>query len=71
MKTYKLWSLASARAAPLPLMPTATPHTKLHMPTVMPDQKMANPVKYASGDESAIPVAALSLDEKMMAMMTP
>lgn len=42
--TYKLGSAASARAAPLPLMPTETPHIKLHIPTVIPDQNRAYPV---------------------------
>jgi hypothetical protein len=41
---YREGSAASARAAPLPLMPTATPQTRLHMPTVIPDQKRAYPV---------------------------
>lgn len=40
-KSYSVGSAASARAAPLPLIPTATPHMRLHMPTVMPDQKRA------------------------------
>lgn len=39
--SYSVGSAASARAAPLPLIPTATPHTRLHMPTVMPAQKRA------------------------------
>lgn len=42
--TYRDGSAASARAAPLPLIPTATPQTKLHRPTVRPDQKRAYPV---------------------------
>ena len=40
-RTHRLGSAASARAAPLPLMPTDTPHTRLHMPTVNPDQNRA------------------------------
>lgn len=40
-KSYSVGSAASARAAPLPLIPTATPHTRLHMPTVIPAQKRA------------------------------
>jgi hypothetical protein len=43
--TYKLGSAASASAAPLPLIPTDTPHTKLHIPTVNPDQNRAYPAK--------------------------
>ena len=39
--TYKLGSAASASAALLPLMPTETPHIRLHIPTVNPDQKRA------------------------------
>lgn len=39
--TYSVGSAASASAAPLPLMPTATPQTRLHMPTVRPDQNRA------------------------------
>lgn len=42
--SYKLGSAASAKAALLPLMPTETPQMRLHMPTVTPDQKRANPV---------------------------
>jgi hypothetical protein len=38
---YSVGSAASARAAPLPLMPTATPQTKLQKPTVIPPQKVA------------------------------
>lgn len=40
-ETYSVGSAASANAAPLPLMPTATPQTRLHMPTVRPDQNSA------------------------------
>ena len=43
--TYRAGSAASARAALLPLMPTQTPQMRLHMPTVMPAQKRAYPVK--------------------------
>lgn len=39
--THKLGSAASANAAPLPLIPTLTPHTRLHIPTVKPAQKRA------------------------------
>lgn len=39
--TYKLGSAASASAALLPLIPTETPHIRLHIPTVNPDQKRA------------------------------
>lgn len=42
--TYSVGSAASASAAPLPLMPTETPQTRLHMPTVRPDQNRAKPV---------------------------
>ncbi len=42
--THSVGSAASANAAPLPLIPTARPQTKLHMPTIRPDQKRANPV---------------------------
>jgi hypothetical protein len=42
--SYKLGSAASANAALLPLIPTDTPHIKLHIPTVNPAQKRANPV---------------------------
>ena len=42
--TYRLGSAASARAALDPLMPTLTPHIRLHAPTKSPDQKSANPV---------------------------
>ena len=42
--SYKLGSAASASAALLPLIPTETPHTKLHSPTVMPAQNKAYPV---------------------------
>jgi hypothetical protein len=42
--SYKLGSAASARAAELPLMPTETPHIRLHVPTVMPAQNSAYPV---------------------------
>ena len=38
---YKLGSAASASAALLPLIPTETPHIKLHIPTVNPDQNSA------------------------------
>lgn len=44
MVTYRVGSAASAKAAPLPLIPTATPQIRLHMPTVRPDQKRAKPV---------------------------
>ena len=40
-RTHKLASAASARAALLPLIPTETPHIRLHMPTVSPDQNSA------------------------------
>jgi hypothetical protein len=43
-QTYSEGSAASARAAPLPLIPTVIPHTKLQPPTVMPAQKRAKPV---------------------------
>lgn len=39
--TYREGSAASASAAPLPLMPTAIPQTRLQPPTVRPDQKSA------------------------------
>ena len=39
--TYKLGSAASASAALLPLIPTETPHIRLHIPTVNPDQNSA------------------------------
>ena len=42
--SYSEGSAASAKAALLPLMPTETPQTKLHMPTVKPAQNKANPV---------------------------
>ncbi len=42
--TYKLGSAASAKAALLPLTPTETPQTRLHMPTVKPAQNSAYPV---------------------------
>ena len=42
--TYKLGSAASAKAALLPLMPTETPQTRLHVPTVIPAQNSAKPV---------------------------
>lgn len=42
--SYNEGSAASARAALLPLMPTETPHIKLHIPTVSPDQNSAKPV---------------------------
>lgn len=42
--SYKDGSAASARAAPLPLMPTEIPHIRLHIPTVSPDQNNAKPV---------------------------
>jgi hypothetical protein len=42
--THSVGSAASANAAPLPLIPTATPHTKLQPPTVTPAQNNANPV---------------------------
>ena len=38
---YKLGSEASANAALLPLIPTETPHTRLHIPTVIPAQNNA------------------------------
>lgn len=41
---HKVGSAASASAALLPLIPTETPHIKLHIPTVRPDQKRAYPV---------------------------
>lgn len=42
--TYSDGSAASASAAPLPLIPTVIPHTRLQPPTVMPAQNRANPV---------------------------
>jgi hypothetical protein len=42
--TYKLGSAASAKAAPLPLIPTEIPQIRLHIPTVIPPQKTAYPV---------------------------
>lgn len=44
VRTYKLGSAASARAALEPLIPTDTPQTKLQAPTRRPDQKRAKPV---------------------------
>ena len=41
---YSEGSAASARAALLPLIPTDTPQTKLHIPTVIPAQNRAYPV---------------------------
>jgi hypothetical protein len=43
-KTYRVPSAASARAAPLPLIPTETPQIKLQNPTVIPPQNKAYPV---------------------------
>ena len=43
--THSEGSAASARAAPLPLIPTAIPQTRLQPPTVIPAQKRAKPVK--------------------------
>ena len=37
----RLGSAASARAAVDPVMPTQTPHRRLHAPTVRPPQKSA------------------------------
>lgn len=40
----KSWgSAASARAAVEPVIPTETPQSKLHTPTVKPPQKMEKP----------------------------
>lgn len=41
LETYRLGSAASARAALLPLIPTETPHIRLHVPTVKPAQNKA------------------------------
>ena len=46
--TYRLGSAASANAALLPLIPTETPHIRLHIPTVIPDQNNAYPVYSAA-----------------------
>lgn len=43
-RAYSEGSAASAKAAPLPLIPTATPQIRLHNPTVSPDQNSAKPV---------------------------
>lgn len=69
--TYRLGSAASARAAPLPLMPTDTPQIRLHIPTVMPAQKRAYPV-YALALEYIISAeTGVSFEENTMDMMTP
>lgn len=44
MSTHSAGSAASANAALDPLMPTLTPHTRLHMPTSKPAQNSAKPV---------------------------
>ncbi len=69
--THKLGSAASASAALLPLIPTETPHIKLHMPTVRPDQKRAYPEYWFAAEYAASPSTDSSLAEKTMAMMTP
>lgn len=43
MRTNKAGFWASAKAAPLPATPTATPHTKSVTPTVNPDQNSEYP----------------------------
>jgi len=43
--TNRSGSAASARAAVDPVIPTQTPHRRLHAPTVSPPQKSAKPVK--------------------------
>ena len=71
-KTYSVGSAASANAALLPLMPTQTPQIKLHMPTVMPAQNSAYPVKMFDGEYiCSMSLTWFSLAEKIMAMMTP
>ena len=42
--TNRLGSAASARAAVEPVIPTDTPHRRLHIPTVNPPQKIAKPI---------------------------
>lgn len=43
--TNKAGSAASARAAVDPVMPTQTPQSRLHAPTVRPPQNSANPIQ--------------------------
>lgn len=43
--TKRLAFWASARAAPLPTMPTQTPQKRLHKPTVRPAPNMEKPVR--------------------------
>lgn len=44
--TKRFGSAASARAAVEPVMPTETPHRRLHAPTMRPPQKMAKPTAW-------------------------
>lgn len=71
MKAYRVGSAASANAALLPLMPTATPQMRLHIPTVRPDQNNAYPVKYVFPEYAIAPSTALILAENTIDMMTP
>jgi hypothetical protein len=71
-ETHSAGSAASASAALLPLMPTQTPQIRLHIPTVNPAQNRAYPVNMLEAVYiCSTSVSWVSLEEKMMAMMTP
>ena len=68
---YNVGSAASANAALLPLMPTLTPHIRLHRPTVKPDQNSAKPVYMFAPLYTLSGLTSFNFAEKTIDIMTP